>query len=83
MNIPLKPQKGHKIAETVGLRGMFLLCREFGGTTIHIPNPSYQKRKKEDIIDMLGKGLAVKEIAALTQTTVRYVFMVKKRCRRA
>lgn len=74
--IPLKPRKSHLLAEVLGIQGMAYFCREYGGLHISLPTPQ-RRTLKEIIIENLGKGMDVGQVARLAGTSKRYVFMVK------
>lgn len=71
--VPFEAHSGHELARTIGLPAMTALCQRYKGEYITVPNGGVQK---EQILDMLAKGVKKREIALSCGVTERYVYML-------
>jgi hypothetical protein len=78
LHVPVRPTKNHPIAQVVRIIGMAVLCREYGGCRIDIPNPPRQEGKKARILELVEQGVSTPEIAKQAGVTTRYVRLIRK-----
>ena len=76
MYVPASASAGHTIARTIGTKGMELLCAEFSGMYITVPNGRKQEPHKGEIMNRLEEGQSHSVIALELGVTERYVRMV-------
>lgn len=76
MYIPATASAGHELAKTIGTRAMDLLCAEFSGMYITVPNGRKQEPHKGEIMNRLEQGQSHSAIALELGVTERYVRMV-------
>lgn len=71
--VPFEAHAGHELARIVGLPAMTALCIQYKGEYITVPSGGVQK---EQILDMLAKGMKKRDIALSCGVTERYVYML-------
>lgn len=76
MYVPATASAGHTLAGIIGTRNMELLCAEFPGMYITVPNGRKQEPRKGEIMSRLEEGRSHAAIALELGVTERYVRMV-------
>ena len=74
--IPKAASATHDLARIVGMHGMVVLCAEFGGQTITVPNGKHPEPQKQAIVKRLEIGHSQRKIALELGVTERWVQMV-------
>lgn len=69
--VPHTAQPGHDLAKIVGLQGMAALCERYKGEYITVPIGTVQK---DQILQMLARGIKKRDIARSCGVTERYVY---------
>lgn len=79
--IPRKPIKDHDIAQAIGIIGMTVLCREYGGLYIGIAGRRDDKRIL--VRELIEQGLTLSKIAIQAGVSSRHVSYIKAADKRA
>lgn len=74
--VPASADAGHALAKIIGVRGMQMLCAEYGCRYITVPNGRKQEPHKGAIMERLERGQSHARIALELGVTERYVRMV-------